>query len=88
MMARATSIDLTGSAASRIFSSTRRVNSPLRKPSFERLSLTAAGHPVALGFQMSERLQGLGKRRDLAAQAGHSILCDRQIGGQSPALLQ
>ena len=45
-------------------------------------------HPVALGFQMPERLQGLGKRRDLAAQAGHGILCDRQIGGQSAALLQ
>ena len=45
-------------------------------------------HPVALGFQMPERLQGLGKRRDLAAQAGYRVLGDRQISSQSAALLQ
>src|SRR4051812_49627662 len=45
-------------------------------------------HPVALGFQMPERLQGLGERRDLAAQAGYRVLRDRQIGSQSAALPQ
>jgi hypothetical protein len=45
-------------------------------------------HPVALGFQMPERLQGLGEGRDPAAQAGYRVLRDRQIGGQSAALLQ
>jgi hypothetical protein len=45
-------------------------------------------HPVALGFQVPERLQGLGNRRDLTAQAGYRVLRDRQIGSQSAALLQ
>jgi hypothetical protein len=45
-------------------------------------------HPVALGFQVPERLQGLGNRRDLTAQAGYRVLRDRQIGSKTAALLQ
>jgi hypothetical protein len=37
---------------------------------------------------VTERLQGLGERRDLAAQLGYRVLGDRKIGSQSAALPQ